>query len=209
MLYLHGFASGPNSRKAQYFKQKFAALGVSLQIPALDEGDFLHLTLSRQRRFIERITAPQRPRVIIGSSMGGYLASLYAAEHPVEALVLLAPAIDFAARWRERLGEDKLSQWRREGTMETFHHGLKRNTLICYDLMADAPNHEPWPIVSAPTLVFHGVHDDVVPQERVEHWVEQNPTAKLCLVDTGHEFLDCLEHVFEGVNEFLSGLHLL
>jgi uncharacterized protein len=209
MLYLHGFASGPSSRKAQYFKQRFAALGVSLQIPALDEDDFFHLTLSRQRRFIEQITAQQRPRVVIGSSLGGYLAALYASEHPVDALVLLAPAVDFASRWQERLGEAQLSQWKQSGTMETFHYVSNKNTPISYDLMADAPNHKAWPIVSAPTLVFHGIHDDVVPQEKVEHWVAQNPTAALRLLDTGHEFLDCLELVFEEVSVFLRGLRLL
>ena len=209
MLYLHGFASGPGSRKAQYFQQRFAALGVSLQVPALDEGDFSRLTLSRQRRFIEQLCAQQRPKVIIGSSMGGYLAALYASEHPVEALILLAPAVDFATRWRERLGASQLSEWQRQGTMETFHHGLKRNTLIRYDLMADASAHEPWPLVSAPTLVFHGVHDDVVPQAKVEHWVSLNPTARLRLVDAGHEFLECLALVFDESESFLGGLGLL
>ena len=209
MLYLHGFASGPGSRKAQYFKQRFAEVGVSLEIPALDEGDFLHLTLSRQRDFIERLTAPRRPRIVMGSSMGGYLAALYASEHPVDALIVLAPAVDFATRWRERLGEEQLAEWQRVGTMETFHHGLKQNTLIKYDLMEDAPKHEPWPKVSAPTLVFHGLRDDVVPQAKVEHWVSQNPTATLRLVDAGHEFLECLELIFEETKIFLEGLGLV
>jgi pimeloyl-ACP methyl ester carboxylesterase len=209
MLYLHGFASGPSSRKAQYFKKKFAELGVALEVPALDEGDFLHLTLRRQRKFIETITAQNRPRVVIGSSMGGYLAALYASEHPLDALVLLAPAVDFATRWREREGEERLAKWKRDGVMETFHHGLKQNTLIRYDLMEDAPNHEPWPKVSAPTLVFHGVRDEVVPQYKVEHWVSQNPTARLRLVDAGHEFLECLELIFDETVLFLKGLGLL
>ena len=92
-LYLHGFASGPQSRKAQFFREKLASVGVSLEIPALDEGDFEHLTISRQLALIARELRGERV-VVMGSSMGGYLASLYASQYPgVERMVLLAPAL--------------------------------------------------------------------------------------------------------------------
>ena len=40
VVYLHGFASGPDSSKAQFFRRKFAERGVAIEIPQLDEGDF-------------------------------------------------------------------------------------------------------------------------------------------------------------------------
>ena len=43
------------------------------------------------------------PVILMGSSLGGYLAALYAARHAnVERLVLLAPAFNFPTRWRQR-----------------------------------------------------------------------------------------------------------
>ena len=44
-IYLHGFASGPNSQKACVFKERFKMAGLSLTIPDLQEDDFENLTL--------------------------------------------------------------------------------------------------------------------------------------------------------------------
>ncbi len=105
IIYLHGFASGPSSKKARFFSQQFAQLGMGLEIPDLAQGDFARLTISGQLGVIERVSRGE-PVSLIGSSMGGYLAALYAARHPeVEKLVLLAPAFSFLTRWPETLGE--------------------------------------------------------------------------------------------------------
>ena len=87
-LYLHGFASGPASKKATFFRRRIP----SLEIPDLSAGDFEHLSITRQMVVIDELAAGG-PVALVGSSMGGYLAALYAAGHPeVARLVLLAPA---------------------------------------------------------------------------------------------------------------------
>src|ERR1700691_4425053 len=122
-VYLHGFASSPSSRKARFFEERFRELGIGLEIPDLAEGNFRDLTLSAQLHVVERLCGDE-PVALIGSSMGGYLAALYAARHPeVKKLVLLAPAFSFASRWPEELGESKMEEWRRSGTLEVFHYG--------------------------------------------------------------------------------------
>lgn len=206
LLYLHGFASGPSSFKARHFASRFEDLGIPMAIPALDEGDFEHLTIGRQRAIVARLAAPlPRPHVLIGSSMGGYLAALHASEHPVDALVLMAPAVDFASRWRERLGEAELERWERDGFTEVDHHATGRKARLSYDLVLDADQHEPWPRVTAPTLVFHGRKDDVVPQDRVERWCELNG-AELVLFDAGHELTECVDEMFQRTRAFLAGV---
>jgi predicted esterase YcpF (UPF0227 family) len=98
-VYLHGFASSPSSRKAQFFEERFRELGIGLEIPELAEGNFQNLTLSAQLKVVERVCGDSTVS-LIGSSMGGYLAALYAARHAeVIKLVLLAPAFSFASRW--------------------------------------------------------------------------------------------------------------
>jgi pimeloyl-ACP methyl ester carboxylesterase len=112
-LYLHGFASGPASGKAQWFRRAFIERGVDLEIPDLVEGDFENLTISGQLAVIERV-AQGEAISLIGSSMGGYLAALYASRHPeVNRLVLLAPAFHFPQRWPEELGQERAADWRR------------------------------------------------------------------------------------------------
>src|SRR5260370_38807814 len=104
LIYLHGVASGPMSNKAQFFRRRFEEIGIKMQIPDLSEGHFETLTISGQLRAIERIAGGADVR-LIGSSMGGYLAALYAARRPeVSRVVLLAPAFGFARRWPLLLG---------------------------------------------------------------------------------------------------------
>ena len=49
VIYLHGFASGPNSRKARLFREKFTVAGQSIRVPDLAQGDFAGLTLTDVR----------------------------------------------------------------------------------------------------------------------------------------------------------------
>lgn len=67
VVYLHGFASSPHSSKAQFFRRRFAASGVPMEIPRLDEGRFEELTISAQLRVIERAVG-EEPAILMGSS---------------------------------------------------------------------------------------------------------------------------------------------
>src|SRR5204862_7107758 len=106
----------------QYFLRRFQEIGVQMRIPDLVEGDFERLTIGGQLRGIERI-ARDEDVSLMGSSMGGYLAALYAARHPqVRKLVLLAPAFGFARRWPLRLGEEAVAEWRRTGWLPVYNY---------------------------------------------------------------------------------------
>ncbi len=59
-VYLHGFASSPGSRKAQAFQSALP----SLEIPALDGGDFEHLTISGQLAVMESVLGGEPARLI-------------------------------------------------------------------------------------------------------------------------------------------------
>ncbi|MBD2480628.1 YqiA/YcfP family alpha/beta fold hydrolase [Planktothrix sp. FACHB-1365] len=75
-IYLHGFASSPFSTKAQYLRDRFASVDIHLNIPDLNQGDFSHLTLTRQLQQIESEFFPSAsPCVVLGSSFGGLTAA--------------------------------------------------------------------------------------------------------------------------------------
>jgi len=204
IIYLHGFASGPQSSKAQYFRRQFEQLGVAMQIPDLSEGDFEHLTLGGQLRVVEKVSAGEEV-VLMGSSMGGYLAALYAARHSeVTKLVLLAPAFRFATRWRSMLGEDKVEEWRRSGSLPMYHYGDKRERSVGYALLEEAEQYEDYPVVPQPSLIFHGYADDVVPWKYSEEFARRNPRAIARTMDSGHELLNVLEEMWVEIREFLA-----
>ncbi len=203
IVYLHGFASGPTSRKATYFAEQFRAAGVPLEIPDLSNGDFEHLTITGQLQVIERL-AQGRPVRLIGSSLGGYLSALYASIHPsVQKVVLLAPAFRFGEIWPKTLGEAKVQEWRRTGKLPLFHYGEKRERLLDVAILEDAAKYPPEPNFTQPALIFHGTRDDVVPPARSTQFASTHPNARLELVDSDHELTDVLERVWPEIREFL------
>jgi len=202
-LYLHGFASGPLSRKAQFFREKLAAAGVPLEIPALDQGDFEHLTISRQLDCMTRVLDGQ-PAILIGSSMGGYLAALYASRHPeIDRMVLLAPAFGFGDRWAQTFGAEKVAEWRGRGHAEVYHYATRDLRRLSIDLLNDSAAHPGYPACSQPTLIFHGVEDNVVPIAASEQWAGDKADVRMVAVNSGHELLDVLEEIWEGSRGFL------
>ncbi len=204
LIYLHGFGSSPNSSKARFFREKFEERGISITIPVLDCGDFERLTFTRQLEVLSR-AASGRPVTLMGSSMGGYLAALYAARHPeVVRLVLLAPAFAFARRWPEVLGDPAMQHWRETGRRTVFHYGEGRDRSLSYDLIADASTYEDYPEVLQPTLILHGTQDDVVPASLSEEFARLRPSARLVLLPSGHELTDVTAQLWEHTAEFLG-----
>jgi uncharacterized protein len=202
-IYLHGFASGPSSRKAQFFRAQLERAGASVFVPDLAEGDFEHLTITRQLQVIER-AAGGRPISLIGSSMGGYLAALYAARHAeVDRLVLLAPAFGFARLWAERDGAQEMDEWRRRGWLEVFHYSQGRNARVGYRLWEDAARYEDYPAFRQPALIFHGRQDEVVPAAYSKQFATARPNVRLEILESDHELLNMLDYLAPKVERFL------
>jgi pimeloyl-ACP methyl ester carboxylesterase len=205
VVYLHGFASSPHSSKAQFFRGKFAASGVSMEIPRLDEGRFEALTISGQLRVIERAVGEQ-PAILMGSSLGGYLAALYASRHPsqVEKLVLLAPAFQFPRRWRERYSDQDWERWKREGFTPVFHYGDGRERRLGYQFVEDAAQYEDEPEFPQPALILHGVRDSVVPAEISRVYAARHPNTSLVLFESGHELTEVVEPMWAQISVYLG-----
>lgn len=203
ILYLHGFASGPSSTKARYFRGLLEGAGALVEVPELAAGDFENLTITGQLEVIAQAAAGE-PVSLMGSSMGGYLAALYAARHPeVQRLVLLAPGFAFGHRWPEYLGPETVDQWRRTGFLEVFHYAENRQRKLRYSLLEDAARYEDFPDFRQPALIFHGTHDDVVPARRSEEFAAAHANARLEILDSGHDLLNVMDYIAPRIVEFL------
>ena len=203
VVYLHGFASGPGSSKARYFQEALTRAGWDVTIPALDGGDFEGLTITGQLRVIEQAVAGEATP-LIGSSLGGYLAALYAARHAaISKVVLLAPAFDFASRFKQRAGEG-LADWKAAGSAPVYHYAAGREMPIGYGLIEDAEEYEAFPDVRQPCLIFHGRNDEVVPIELSQEFARERSNVRLEAFDSGHELIDALDRMAPAAVEFLE-----
>lgn len=209
-LYLHGFASSPQSKKAQALKHQFDQLGLPLQIPDLNQGDFSRLCLSRQIHQVQaQLSQSTEPFVLIGSSFGG-LTAAWMAEQPdqqgqIEALVLLAPAFQFLAQWLPRLGPDQLKAWQTNGSLDVFHYSAQRNLPLRYDFVEDAQQYQDDSLKQVvPTLVIHGIHDAVISVEASRAYAATRPWVTLVEVDSDHALVDVQDEIWQYVQAFLD-----
>lgn len=203
IVYLHGFCSSAKSAKGVFLAERFAEIGVPVTVPELDGGDFRKTTLTKQLGVVSRLNAELRPDMLIGSSLGGYLAALHAARAPDGAplLVLLAPAFDFANRLVRALGESAQA-WQALGRHEFFHYRTRRNEALAWGFVEDARRYESFPDVHCATRILHGRHDESVPAALSERFADSRSNVDLQLLDTDHQMLDKTAEIWSMVKRF-------
>lgn len=167
IIYLHGSDSSSQSGKARQFAQKF---------PGMNTPDFTGSFEERMAQ-LQPILGDQKEWVIIGSSYGGLMGTVFTSEHPnqVRKLILLAPAIlrDPAGRYMDPLTGELLK------VSEKSKHGLQT--------------------VPVPTIVVHGKADDVVPLEAVRKIAETLFTnLQYIVVEDGHRLHKAFEELDWG-----------
>ena len=211
-VYLHGFASSPQSQKAKAFTKRFAELGLPLTVPDLEGGDFKHLTISKQLRIIEETldSNPGASFALIGSSMGGYLAALTAQIRPdVKAAYLMCPGFNFVKRWRSALSGE-IQAAGEAGLIRVFNYRYNKTMELDLGLFEDA---EKWEKVEydnpVPNQIVHGVHDDTVDIGESRDFVHKHPWSTLKEVDSDHGLLSHLDWILYDCLDFFRVQGLL
>jgi uncharacterized protein len=204
VVYLHGFASGPASRKARFFRERLSEIGIEPAVPDLAQGDFENLTIAGQLKVLQD-TIGEGEVVLIGSSMGGYLAALYSARHParVSGLVLLAPAFGFAERWPAVVGETGMKVWLGTGKLPVYHYAEGRMRDLGLAMYEDSRRWEAEPPFTQPAMIFHGINDVVVPVDASRAFASRHRNARLVEMESDHELADVLPQIWEGCRDFL------
>ncbi|MCA6575100.1 MAG: YqiA/YcfP family alpha/beta fold hydrolase [Pseudanabaena sp.] len=206
-LYLHGFASSPNSYKATYMQRRFTELGLTLHVPDLNLTDFSKVTLSDQLAYLDRTYLQnQEPIAVIGSSLGGFLAVLLAAQNSlVQKLVLFAPAFGFGDRITQNIGAENIAQWEQDGSREFYHYGLKRNVNLQFQFLVDAQKYSEAQLTrSLPILIFHGIHDEVVPASLSREFAKKRSQVILKLLNDDHALGSDLINIWQDTKQFLE-----
>jgi pimeloyl-ACP methyl ester carboxylesterase len=176
LVWLGGFRSEMSGTKAQALAGwaedvgrdflRFDYFGHGASDGAFEEG-----TITRWRQdtlaVIDALT--QGPLILVGSSMGGWLACLAALSRPdrVAALLLVAPAADFTERLlKPELGREALAEIRAHGVCRRPSEYDPEGYPITRNLLEDGARWSilPGPIpIEAPVRILQGGADPDVP----------------------------------------------
>ncbi|WP_163991761.1 YqiA/YcfP family alpha/beta fold hydrolase [Pyxidicoccus caerfyrddinensis] len=208
-LYLHGFASGPDSTKGVAVARHYASQGLhverlNLRVPSMEE-----LRLSAMLATVRAALGGSEERaVLFGSSLGGLVAARTAEQDArVCALVLLAPAFRVVEQLHRRMGDAGWAHWNKAGWIETDDFAEKRKVRIHSGFIPDAEAVDArtggWPDVRVPTLIIHGRTDDTCLLRYSQQWAEGRRHVRLVEVDDGHELTASLPRILSESDDFL------
>ncbi|MBD2449899.1 alpha/beta hydrolase [Nostoc sp. FACHB-152] len=201
-IYLHGFASGPKSAKAQAICDRFAKIQTQLKIPDLNTADFSQLTITRQ---INQIAAEfpddSAPVTLIGSSLGGLVSAHLGQQYQqVQLLILLAPAFGFLSHWLPKLGDEAVKRWQDENYLMVYHYGEKRSLPLSYDFVTDAQQYQEDKLQRPiPTLILHGMEDEVIPITASRDFARYRPWVKLIELDSDHALANVTTEIWQAI----------
>jgi uncharacterized protein len=207
--YIHGFASGPMTKKGRALAEAFRRHGLELALPDLNIPTFGELTYWGMLAGVDALDARhgEGPWGFVGSSMGGWVAARWAELHPerVAALVLLAPGFDLPERWRQLITAEQLAGWQRQGWIEA-NDGAGTPDRLHWGFMEDARRQPPFPEPACPTLILHGRRDPVVPIEVSEAYARARPHVELEVLDDDHDLLVSLPTIEARALAWLAGI---
>ncbi len=206
-VHLHGFASSSESRKGLLLAQRFAAAGRELLRPDLNVPSFGRQTTSAALAHLDSLYAaqdPARPWRLSGSSLGGYLAVLWASLHPerVEALGLLCPAFGLSERWVTLLGEETFASWEAQGSLP-LPDASGQPQALHWEFVTDARRYPARPATPCRSLVFHGSRDLTVPLASSRQFAATQPgLVRLRELDDDHGLLASTPRIAQELLEF-------
>jgi pimeloyl-ACP methyl ester carboxylesterase len=185
-LYLHGLGSVRTGEKSTSLLEHARARGraflrIDLRGHGASSGRIGRVAISDLVADVGRVLERVGPAVVVGSSLGGLVGAFAAAEHPqaVAGLALIAPAFGLAASLAQRL--DPLGRlWTNQGL------GFHVEPRVLAD--ASALDEAGLPArLSVPTLVVHGMLDEVIPPLVSEGFLAAlaSPRKALWLVPDG------------------------
>jgi len=210
VVYLHGFASSPESSKAQRFRRELEARGVGFSSPDFNQPAFETLTTTRMLGQVRQAVGQIKdgPVALVGSSLGAFVSVHAAARDTsgsIDRLILMAPALDFGGNRLRQLGPNGLDEWRRSGMLRVFHYGEGVEKQVGFALYEDAAAYDAITLpTTLPTLVFQGDQDTSVDPAMVQQWAQGRPMVDLRMLPDGHQLTDSLDLIWSESAPFLG-----
>ena len=200
VLWAHGLEGSPNGSKPTWIIENLGWDVVSIDMS--QKG----WTIAEQTKVVyDRISENDDFDLIMGSSYGG-LAIANAASELLDRdmrIVLMAPAFGLAENFQNIAGKEGLDEWENSGYRPYFHHGLNKEIKLDWGFMISARKMS-WPKINHPTVIIHGVSDEIVQIESSRKVAESNSNVELIEVEDGHRLGKSLHFIPITVEKVLS-----
>ena len=188
VLFAHGFEGSPEGGKPTFMVDE---LGWDVIAPVMSEKGW---NIEQETAvLLEHIDSGDFD-IIAGSSMGGLAAANASALRPdaTFGLLLIAPAFGLAEMWHERLTTSEIADWKKKDAYA--YQGFELDISLAWDFMQTAERMS-WPKLNHPTVILHGIQDDVVPIENSMRVAsdDENVIALMELED-GHRMQNAKGH---------------
>lgn len=224
IVFLHGMMSHMNSRKANHLynlcvQHDFNFLTFDNYGHGSSHGRFVDQTITSwlvASQTIIEYTSPLYRNIVVGSSLGGWLAILLALNNNshVAGIIGLAPAPDFTERliWN-RMNDKAKNIMVDNGYIDIGNNYCNSKYRISHNLIVDARKYlllDNLSVdISCPIAVIHGTQDKDVPYEisidLINKVQSKNAYLKL-LKDADHKLVDhnSLSHITYTVNAMVQ-----
>ena len=190
-IYLHGFRSHCNGEKSLEIARHAILHGRSwirfdMRGHGLSGGKLRDQLMSSSVRDASKVIdlAGNRPIVLHGSSMGGWISLVIAMQRRAQArgLMLIAPAFNFIQHNFSSLPGNILQQWESDRYMSfPDAYGGDPYTLS-FDLLEDAQQYDvmdPPVSLDIPVHIVHGQNDPIVQVENTEKFIQRAQLPRL------------------------------
>jgi len=215
-VYVHGFRSHSNGEKALSIARDAMDKGRSwlrfdLRGHGLSDGEMVDQNISSGIEDLMAVSGllRDRPLILVGSSMGGWISLLAALRNPqrVAGMVLMAPAFNFIQRNFATLPAEVLAKWRRDGRM-TFPDAYDREPYtVAYSLMEDAAQYDVLDTdvrLDMPEHIIHGDADEIVPLSTTREF-DNNARAHRLVLDIvpggDHRLLEHVPLIIDHIDQ--------
>ncbi len=217
----HGFLSNKNSTTNLTLTRLLADRGIgTFRFDFFGQGDsagaFEDITVSlavgQTSAALDVVISRGYERIgLVGSSFGGLVGILTAAQRPeVACLALKCPVVDFAEELRLEFGPGELAKWQATDTIPNLEGGAQRVRLK-YGLYEDSLRlvaYGPATGITVPTLIVQGERDELVPLHQSRRLLESLAGEKRLdlLPHADHRFSrrEDFQAMTEAITEWLS-----
>ncbi len=211
---VHGFGVR-RTHEFDELKLHFENIGYTFVIPEIYDQTILddidpNEWLSRIEKPLKQLINQNRKVILIGFSMGGVIASYFAAKYKVERLILLAPAFEYITVKaildtvegvaRNIIKKPEINQSDYPPLPDQFTPTFREIVSRCKESIKH---------ISCPILIFHGTSDETIPLRSSEYAYESIYHLNkrlLILKNVNHRILDDLSYkqdVFVIMEDFI------